>query len=77
MGVAFYDILANDDYAQEFAYVSNDVEDREKYIIDDDSDEENDNAQCNKTRMMLNLAYFFQQDRKTFKFKQSHFNVSN
>jgi len=74
MGVHSYDILANSDYAQAFQYISNDVEDREMYIIDDDDDESNDGAQCNKTRIFLNLGYFHQEDRHEFKFTKEHFN---
>ena len=59
MGSHSYDILANPDYSQAFQYISNDVENRDMYIIDDDNDESNDGAQCNKTRMFLNLGYFY------------------
>lgn len=34
------------------------TEDRAKYIIDNDSDEENDAAQSDIVRVALNLAYF-------------------
>jgi len=43
-GVHSYDILANPLYLDDFQYFSSDLADRSKYIIDDDSDEENDNA---------------------------------
>jgi len=61
MGVHTYDLLANPEYAMRFCYISNNVpeEDRDLLIIDDDDDETNDNAQCNKTRVFLNLPYFF------------------
>lgn len=41
-GIHSYDILANPYYADSFSYVSASVEDRHRYIIDGDSDEDND-----------------------------------
>jgi len=43
-GIHSYDILANILYIDDFQYFSSDLEDRSKYIIDDDEDEANDNA---------------------------------
>lgn len=43
-GVHSYDILANPLYFDDFQYVAAGQEDRTEYIIDDDSDEENDTA---------------------------------
>jgi hypothetical protein len=79
MGVHTYDMLANPDYAMKFSYVDNSVEDREKFIIDGDTDEDNDNAQTNKTRVCISLAYFHQRkdERHNFKFKPEHFDVNH
>ncbi len=41
-GIHSYDILANPAYSESFNYVSVSVPDRNIYIIDGDSDEEND-----------------------------------
>lgn len=43
-GVHSYDILANPLYLDDFQYFSASLEKRETYIVDDDSDEENDAA---------------------------------
>ena len=40
-GVHCYDILANPRYCEAFQYVPCDVEDRNKFIVDGDSDGEN------------------------------------
>jgi len=76
MGTHSYDILANPDYAQAFQYISNDVEDREMYIIDNDDDEENDAAQCNKTRIFLNLGYLHHEHQNGFKMTKEHFRAT-
>ena len=44
------------------------VEDREKYIIDDDTDEDNDAIQSDIVRLALNLAFLKEEDAKDFKF---------
>jgi len=67
-GVHCYDILANPLYLDDFQYFSADLDDRSKYIIDDDSDEENDNAQSDLVRIVLNLAYLQPEHAKSFTF---------
>lgn len=52
-----YDILANPKYADLFQYVAVSVNNREKYIIDSDSDEATDEVQPNVTRVVLSLGY--------------------
>lgn len=77
MGTHSYDILCNPIYATAFQYISNDNDDRNMLIVDGDDDETNDNAQCNKTRVFLNLAYYnLTVDRADFKFKNDDFNTN-
>lgn len=56
-GVHCYDILANPLYLDDFQYFSPSMPDREKFIIDDDEDEGNDNAQSDLVKIILNLAF--------------------
>lgn len=67
-GVHCYDILANNLYLDEFQYFSASLENREKYIIDDDEDESNDCAQSDLVKMILNLAYLTEDKAKSFTF---------
>lgn len=46
------------------------MDDREKYIIDDDEDESNDNAQSDLVRMILNLAFLHEEKAKKFTFSK-------
>lgn len=62
MGTPSYDILANNDYSMLFQYISVAVPNRELYIIDDDEDESNDDAQSNMVRAALNMGYYFAKD---------------
>ena len=70
-GAHCYDILANPQYFDDFQYVPACVEDREKYIIDDDTDEDNDAMQSDLVRMALNLAFMKEDEAKNFKFGES------
>lgn len=74
-GVHTYDILANPNYVDSFQYVPCCTPNRAKYIIDDDSDEENDAAQSDIVRVALNLAYMLEEDAKAFVFDQKNFNT--
>lgn len=56
-GVHCYDILANPLYLDDFQYFSSAMDHRAEYIIDDDDDEGNDNAQSDLVKMILNLAF--------------------
>lgn len=56
-GIHWYRPLANPTYIQDFAYISCSVPDRTDYIVDDDSDEDNDNEQSDLTCIVLNLAF--------------------
>ena len=73
VGTHTYDILANPYYLDDFQYISNDIEDRQKFIIDGDSDEDNDTAQCNLTRVILNLGYMPEKEAKMMKFDKNAF----
>lgn len=55
--IHWYNLLANQNYVQSFAYISCSVPDREDYIVDEDSDEENDCEQSDMVTIALNLAY--------------------
>ena len=44
-------------YIEEFQYVSPSTENRDKMIIDSDSEEGNDSAQSDLVRICLNLAF--------------------
>ena len=57
MGTHTYDILANPMYCEQFQYFSCAIKDREKYIVDDDENENNDMAQSNMIRVALGLGY--------------------
>ena len=56
-GVHCYDILANPLYLDDFQYFSSSMDNRADYIIDDDDEEGNDNAQSDLVKMILNLAF--------------------
>mmetsp|Transcript_21614 Transcript_21614/g.20737 ORF Transcript_21614/g.20737 Transcript_21614/m.20737 type:complete len:411 (+) Transcript_21614:2041-3273(+) len=70
-GVHTYDILANPLYLDDFAYFSADREDRADCIIDDDSDEDNDNAQSDLVRVILNLAFLPKSYAENFSFSKT------
>ena len=59
--IAFYYILANPYYQRQLNYFTVALPNREDYIIDDDSDEENDCEQSDLVSIMLNLAYLKQE----------------
>lgn len=67
-GVHTYDILANGDYTDRFQYVSPAIPDRCDFIIDDDSDEENDAIQSDIVKAVLNLAFYSESKIKNFSF---------
>jgi hypothetical protein len=56
-GVHCYDILANPLYLDDFQYFSPSQDDRATFIIDDDEDEDNDMAQSDLVKIILNLAF--------------------
>ena len=58
IGIHTYDILRNPEYIQKFQYFSADLPGRDDYIVDDDTNEANNNAQSDFVRLLLNLPYF-------------------
>lgn len=56
-GLPNYDILRDPVYQQSFQYFSPAIENRNEIIIDDDSNEENDNEQSDMIRSVISLAY--------------------
>lgn len=73
-GVHNYDILANPLYLDDFQYVSPFYDDRSAYIIDDDDNEDNDDAQSDIVKVALNLAYMDEEKAKDFHFSKDKFN---
>merc|ERR1712032_1154950 len=70
-GTHSFDILANPLYLDDFQYVEcSQGADRPNMIIDDDTNEGNDDAQSDLVRVALNLAYLNQSDAKTFEFNK-------
>jgi len=69
-GVASYDILANPNYQSAFEYVPAAVENRKIFIVDDDENEENNEAQSDLVRLVLNLAYLPEYQAHRFKFNK-------
>lgn len=51
------------------------VPNRCDYIIDDDTDEENDTAQSDMVRVALNLAYMTEEEAETFSFDNKSFSA--
>jgi len=49
------------------------MEDRNKFIIDDDNDEDNDSAQSDLVRVVLNLAFLTQEQAENFTFSKNSF----
>lgn len=70
IGVHTYDVLANPLYLDDFQYIDASTEDREKYIIDDDDDEGNDNAQSDLVRAVFCLAYMTKAQADAFAFNK-------
>lgn len=74
-GIAWYNILANPKYVRDFNYITVSIEDREDYIVDDDSEEGNDCEQCDMVSILINLAYVKQAVASTFEFKAGYSNT--
>lgn len=55
--IHWYDILANPDYVDDFCYVSPSIANRNLFIKDDDSDDENNFEQSDMVKVLLNLGY--------------------
>jgi len=74
-GVHTYDILANPSYATRFQYVSAAIPNRCDFIIDDDSDEDNDAIQSDIVKAVLNLAFYSETKIKNFEFDRKKFSA--
>ena len=62
-GTHCYDILANELYQKDFQYFSPHLDDaRNDFIKDDDEDESNDAIQSDFVKVMLNLAFYSEND---------------
>ena len=62
-GTHCYDILANEQYQKDFQYFSPHLDDaRNDFIKDDDDDEGNDAIQSDFVKVMLNLAFYSEND---------------
>jgi hypothetical protein len=72
-GTHCYDILANEQYLDDFQYFGPALEDRSTYIKDDDEDEANDAAQSDLVKMALNLAFLSEDRARKFKFDKSFY----
>lgn len=86
-GCHSYDILANPNYFDDFIYIpvyqpldhnatpefgcSEMKEKRTKFIIDADSDEDNDEWVCDKVRVGLNMAYLHEEVATDFIFSDT------
>lgn len=76
MGTHTYDILGNPFYSDYFQYVSSAVTNRSQIIIDSDSDDTNNCAQSNLTKLALNLGYLKLRETRNFDFsKESLYKV--
>jgi hypothetical protein len=75
-GVHCYDILANPLYLDDFQYFSPSQDDRATFIIDDDEDEDNDMAQSDLVKIILNLAFLTSKQAKEFTFSKSSAKVT-
>lgn len=68
-GIHTYDILRNPVYHQDFQYFAADLDERESYIIDDNDCEDDDTAQSDLVRMVLNLAFIRKDELEANNFK--------
>ncbi len=55
-GTPFYDVLANQFYADDFSYIGPTWDEREKLILDGDDDHTNNTYQSDIVSVLLNLS---------------------
>ena len=72
-GTHCYDILANEQYLDDFQYFDAAKPDRGDWIKDDDEDDSNDAAQSDLVRMALNLAFITEEQAMKFTFDKSFY----
>ena len=56
-GIHTYDLLRNPMYIEQFQYFSAYLADRDDFIVDEDEKDENNNAQSDLVRIVLNIDY--------------------
>ena len=64
--ISWYNILANPAYARAFNYYTVSVRDRVQYIVDDDSDEDNNCEQSDMVSILINMAYCNKEVARSF-----------
>jgi hypothetical protein len=57
----------------DFQYFSPAIENREKFIIDEDDDEGNDAAQSDLVKLALNMSFMAETEATTFQFDKESF----
>ena len=70
--IAFYNILANPAYQKDFNYFTVSLDNREDYIVDDDSDEGNDCEQSDIVSILMNMAYLNKNQANKVKFEKGY-----
>ena len=70
--IAWYSIMCNTRYMREFNYFPASMANRESYIVDDDSDEDNDCEQSDIVVILLNLAYMDRKQALAFDFSAGY-----
>lgn len=68
-GIHWYVVLANPYYAELFAYIPLDVDNRANLIADDDDNEDNDCEQSDMVALILNLAFISDSFVENIEFK--------
>lgn len=67
-GIHTYDLLRNPSYVEQFQYFSAYLPDRDHFIVDEDEDPDNNSAQSDLVRIVLNMAYFRQKELEAIDF---------
>ena len=70
--IVWYSMIANMRYIREFNYFPASMANRNSYIVDDDSDEDNDCEQSDIVIILLNLAYMDRQQALDFNFAEGY-----
>ena len=70
--IPWYNVLANEVYQRDFNYFPSSLPDRSDYIVDDDSDDENDIEQSDMVKILINLAYVKTEVARNFQFKRGY-----
>ena len=70
--IAWYSMIENMRYMREFNYFPASMANRNSYIVDDDSDEDNNCEQSDIVIILLNLAYMDRQQALDFNFAEGY-----